>query len=224
MSIGSFTFNGFDVVVLLILLISLIIAVQRGFLREVLSLVSLLIAGAITLFVWGQFRYAVQDFISPSWLADTALGVGTFMLVYLVGVFVLTKIFGKLDAPSTKFLNRLLGAGFGIFRGLVLASLGVMVLTASYRASQDAAEFREYIAQNEASLPPDIIEKMPESMRQQMEAEAKPLPSYLENSTFYPLLNSIGDVIRNLPFAKWQSYADRIKDGDIDGITQEILQ
>ncbi len=224
MSIGSFTFNGFDVVVLLILLISLIIAVQRGFLREVMSLVALLLAGVITLFVWGQFRYAAQSFISPGWLADAALGAGTFALVYLIAVFILTKIFGKLDAPSTKFINRVLGAGFGILRGLILASLGVMVLTASHRASEDAQEFREYIAQNEASLPADIMEKMPESMREQMEAEPKPLPEYLEKSAFYPLLNRIGDMIRALPFAEMRSYADRIKDGDIDGISREILQ
>ena len=74
MSIGPFSFNGFDVVVLVILLISLIIALQRGFLREMLSLVALLLAGVITLFVWGRFRFQVQEIISPSWLADATLG------------------------------------------------------------------------------------------------------------------------------------------------------
>lgn len=222
MSIGSFTFNGFDVVVLLILLISLIIAVQRGFLREVLSLAALLIAGIITLFVWGQFRYAAQDFISPGWLADTALGVGTFMLVYLIGVFILTKIFGKLDAPSTKFINRLLGAGFGIFRGLVLASLGVMVLTSSHKASIEAQETRATLEAK--GLYEELKTTYPESFQEQMDNGVQPPPEYLQNSTFYPLLDSIGNVIRNLPFAKMRSYADRIKDGDIEGISQEILQ
>lgn len=222
MSIGPFTFNGFDVVVLLILLISLIIAIQRGFLREVLSLIGLLLASIITLFVWGKFRFAAQDFISPSWLADAALGVGTFVLVYIVGVFILSKIIGKLDAPSTKFFNRVFGAGFGIFRGLILASLIVMVLTAKYRSSQEAEEFRQYVEQEQSSLPSDFIEKMPESMRQQMESETVPLPEYLAESTFYPLLNKIGNGIRALPFAKMQSYADRIKAGDIEGIREEI--
>lgn len=224
MSIGPFTFNGFDVVVLLILLISLIIAIQRGFLREVLSLVGLLLAGIITLFVWGKFRFAAQDFISPSWLADAALGVGTFVLVYIVGVFILSKIIGKLDAPSTKFINRVLGAGFGIFRGLILASLVVMVLTAKYRSGQEAEEFRQYVEQEQSSLPDDFIKRMPESMRQQMESKAVPLPEYLVGSTFYPLLNRIGNGIRSLPIAKMQSYADRLKEGDFAGIREEINQ
>jgi len=92
MSIGQFTFNGFDVVVLLILLVSLLIAVQRGFVREIMSLLALFIAGVISLFIWGQFRYAAQDFISPSWLADVALGAGTFILVYMLFSFILTKL------------------------------------------------------------------------------------------------------------------------------------
>jgi len=145
MSIGQFTFNGFDVVVLLILLVSLLIAVQRGFVREIMSLLALFIAGVISLFIWGQFRYAAQDFISPSWLADVALGAGTFILVYMLFSFIL-------------------------------------------------------------------------------EAPAKPLPDYLAGSTFYPLLNSIGNVIRGLPFAEMRSYADRIKAGELEGISQEILK
>jgi len=224
MSIGQFTFNGFDVVVLLILLVSLLIAVQRGFVREIMSLLALFIAGVISLFIWGQFRYAAQDFISPSWLADVALGAGTFILVYMLFSFILTKLFAKFDEGPTRLINRILGAAFGVFRGLVLAALGVMVLTASHRASNEAQDFRDYISENRGSLPPDIMEKMPESMRAQMEAPAKPLPDYLAGSTFYPLLNSIGNVIRGLPFAEMRSYADRIKAGELEGISQEILK
>lgn len=224
MNIGPFSFNGFDVVVLVILLISLIIALQRGFLREVLSLIALLLAGVLTLFIWGRFRYDVQDFISPSWLADGTLGVGTFLLVYLLSVFILSKVFGKLKASPAKLLNRVLGAVFGIARGLILAALGVMVLTASHRSSVEAQDFKRDIIENPGMYPTDIMEKMPESMREQMLAPSKPLPTYLETSTFYPLLNSIGNIIQNLPYAEWKSYADRIKDGDINGISRELTQ
>lgn len=224
MSIGPFSFNGFDVVVLVILLISLIIAIQRGFLREVLSLVALLLAGVLTLFVWGRFRYDVQDFINPTWLADVTLGVGTFILVYILSVFILSKLFGKMEAPPAKFLNRAMGAVFGIARGLILAALGVMVLTASHRSSLEAQDFKNDILQNPGIYPSDIMDRMPESMREQMDAPPKPLPDYLETSTFYPILDSIGDMIRNLPYADFKSYADRIKDGDIDSIRREITQ
>ena len=66
MSIGPWDFNGFDIVVLLVLLISLLMAASRGLMRELTSIMALLIATVAALFIYGRFRFAAQDFISPS--------------------------------------------------------------------------------------------------------------------------------------------------------------
>jgi len=222
MSIGPWDFNGFDIVVLLILLISLLYAANRGLMRELTSILALFIAASVALFVYGQYRFAAQDLISPSWLADGALGLGAFSLAYMIMVFLLSGLVKKLKGKEIGFIDRLLGAGFGVARGLVVASLGVMLLTSQYRASQDAQEFKDYISDNQGDIPPEVLEKMPRSMKQQMEAPEAKLPAMLQDSTFYPLLAKIGDGIRALPFAKMRSYADRIKDGDIESIVEEI--
>lgn len=222
MSIGPWDFTGFDVVVLLVLLISLIMAAQRGLARELTSLLALLIASAIALFVYGRFRFAAQDFISPSWLADGALGLGTFAFAYMLMVFLLSGIVKSLKGKNVGLIDRLFGAGFGVMRGLLVAALGVMLLTSQYRASQEAQDFKDYISQNEGNVPAEILEKMPRSMKEQMEAPPAELPKLLENSTFYPLLAKIGDGVRALPFTKMRSYADRVKDGDIQSIIEEI--
>lgn len=222
MSIGPWDFTGFDIVVLLVLLISLIMAAQRGLARELTSLLALLIASAIALFVFGRFRFAAQDFISPSWLADGALGLGTFALAYMLMVFLLSGVVKSLKGKEVGLIDRLFGAGFGVMRGLLVAALGVMLLTSQYRASQEAQEFKDYISQNQGEMSPEVLEKMPRSMREQMEAPAAELPKMLQNSTFYPLLEKIGDGVRALPFTKMRSYADRVKDGDIQSIIEEI--
>ena len=222
MSIGPWDFTGFDVVVLVILLISLLMAAQRGLAREITSLMALLIASAIALFVFGRFRFAAQDFISPSWLADGALGLGTFALAYMLILFLLSGLVKSLKGKDVGFIDRLFGAGFGVMRGLLVAALGVMLLTSQYRASQDAQEFKDYISKNQGEIPPEILDKMPKSMREQMEAPPAELPKLLQNSTFYPLLAKIGDGVRALPFTKMRSYADRVKDGDIQSIIEEI--
>lgn len=222
MSIGPWDFSGFDIVVLIILLISLLMAAQRGLARELTSLLGLLISAAIALFVFGRFRFAAQDFISPSWLADGALGLGTFALAYMLAVFLLSGVVKSLKGKNVGLIDRLLGAGFGVMRGLLVAALGVMLLTSQYRASQDAQEFKEYMSENQGEIPPEILDKMPRSMREQMEAPPAELPKLLHNSTFYPLLAKIGDGIRALPFTKMRSYADRIKAGDIQSIVEEI--
>ena len=221
-SIGPWDFNGFDVVVLIVLLISVLYAASRGFLREVISIAALLVAAIVTLFVWGQYRFAAQDFISPAWLADGALLVGVFFVAYLIMVLIMSKIGKSIAGKESGLLDRLLGAGFGVARGLIIASLGVLVLTAGNRATAEAQNYKKSLI--EQGIYNEVLSKMPKSMRDQMESDPKPIPDMLLNSTFCPLLNKIGAALRALPFAKVKTYAERIKDGDIDGITEDILE
>lgn len=220
--IGPYNFNSFDTLVLVILLISLLYAASRGFMREVISLLSLLVAAMVTLFVWGQYRFTMQGFISPSWLADAVLVIGVGMISYLILLMIMSKVGKAIAGKESGFADRVLGAAFGVLRGLIISALGVMALTAQHRASLEAQEFRQSI--EASNIPIEVIEKMPKSMREQMEAEVKPLPVMLENSTFFPLLNRIGDAIRALPFAKMRSYADRIKDGEFSELTDELTR
>lgn len=221
-TIGPWELNGFDVVVLVILLISMLYAASRGLLREVISIGSLLLAAVVTLFVWGQFRFAAQDFISPQWLADGALLVGVFFISYLIMVLIMSKIGKSIAGKESGFIDRILGAAFGIARGLIIASLGVIALTTGNRAAAEAQSYKKNLI--EQGIYNEALNKMPKSMREQMEGELKPLPDMLTESTFYPLLDKIGTGLRSLPFAKVKTYAERIKDGDIDGLTEDLLE
>lgn len=221
-SVGPYSFNGFDTGVLILLLISGLYAFARGFLREIVSIAALLFAAVATLFVYGQFRFAMRGVVSPAELADGILVLGTAFLSYFIAAMVLSKAGKTITGESPGFIDRLLGAGFGIARGLLIAALFVMFWSADYRASLDAQAFNDYIRVNPESFPPDVIAQMPKSMRDQLASEPEELPGLFVGSTFYPLLDRIGDVIRGLPFADMRSYAERIKDGDLDGVAQEI--
>jgi membrane protein required for colicin V production len=219
-SIGSFEFNGFDTAVLVLLFVSALFAFGRGFLREIISILALVIAVILTLIVYGQFRYGLRDMISLSELADGILIFGTFAVTYGISAFVLKKMRKTIDGDGPGFLDRLFGAGFGVARGLVIASLIVMAMTAKHRASQEAQEFRDLVERGEVRQ--QTLETLPKSMREQMEADPVELPAMLQNSTFFPLLDRIGDGIRALPFADMRSYAERIKDGDLDVLTDGL--
>ena len=214
MSIGPFTFTGFDVVVLLICLISLLMAASRGLARELVSVASLVIASAITLFIFGRFRFAAQDFIQPSWLADGALALGAFFLSFLLIVFLLSGVIKSLKGKDVGLIDRIFGAGFGVARGLLIASLLVMVTTASYRDAQEKQAFQESLTAEQRAA----FENAPASVKEMLSVKAVELPFFLKDSTFYPLLNKIGDGIRLLPFARVKSLAQRLKEGDIPDI------
>lgn len=221
-TIGPWDLNGFDVVVLIVLLISMLYAASRGLLREVISIASLLFAAVVTLFAWGQFRFAAQEFISIPWLADGALLIGVFFITYLIMALIMSKIGKSIAGKESGFIDRILGAAFGIARGLIIASLGVIALTTGNRAAAEAQSYKKSLI--EQGIYNEVLQKMPKVMRDQMEGDIKPLPEMLTDSTFYPLLDKIGNGLRALPFAKVKTYAERIKDGDIEGLTEDLLE
>ena len=214
MSIGSFIFSGFDVVVLLVCLVSLIMASYRGLARELVSVLALIVASVVGLFIFGRFRFAAQGLIQPNWLADGALAFGAFSLSFLLMVFLLSGLVESLKGKDIGFVDRLLGAGFGVARGLLIAALFVMVTTASYRDAQDKQVFQDSLTEEQLAA----FEDAPPSIKKMLEPKDIKLPFFLKNSSFYPLLDKIGDGIRLLPFARIKSLAERLKDSNIPDI------
>jgi uncharacterized membrane protein required for colicin V production len=221
-TIGPYQLNSFDTAVLVLLIISALYAFARGLLRELISIAALVISGLLTLIVYGQFRFAVRNMISPAELADGLLILGTGFLSYIIVAVILSKIGKTIGGETPGFIDRVLGAAFGVARGLLIASLFVIFWSADYRASLEAQDFRDYIQTNPDAFPPEVVDRMPKSMRDQLDAEAKPLPGIFVDSVFYPVLDRIGAAIRALPFADMRSYAERIKDGEISDIAEEI--
>jgi len=210
MSIGGIDLNGFDMVVILVVLISLIMAASRGLARELISILALIIAIFGALFIWGQLRFAAQDFISPAWLADGALALGSFSIIYMIVIALMSGVKKSLLGKDIGLINRILGGGFGAARGLVVMALFVMIPTASYVADRDRIEEERENIEDRTDIPDDIRERLLE--------EQQSLPEWLESSTTYPILENIGDALRTLPFADVKQVAEDLKDGELPDI------
>lgn len=122
--------TGFDVLVLIIVGVSALLAFARGFVREFLSMTALGIA--ILAVLWGLpvFREPVRSMIEPGWIADTATVVGLFLLVY-IAVRVLT---GRIhewvhDSEPLGLIDRTAGILFGVARGFAIMAIGTMIIT-----------------------------------------------------------------------------------------------
>lgn len=122
--------NGFDILVLIIVGISALLAFARGFVREVLSMAALAIA--ILAAVWGLpvFREPVRTMVKPDWVADTATVVCIFLLIY-IAVRVLT---GRIhewvhDSEPLGMIDRTAGILFGVARGFAIMAIGVLIIT-----------------------------------------------------------------------------------------------
>ncbi|WP_028534265.1 CvpA family protein [Paludibacterium yongneupense] len=117
----------FDYIVIAIVLGSIIVAVMRGLVAEVLSLGSWLIA------FWcaKQFAPAVSDWLPASLSSEGVRVVASFILVFflvwLATALARVTLTGVLDSTGLGGINRMLGAAFGLARGLVLATVLVLL-------------------------------------------------------------------------------------------------
>ena len=213
MEIGGIVFNGFDVVVLGVVLVSLLMAASRGIARELVSIIALAVSVPAALFIWGTFRPAAQDFIQPTWLADAALALGGFAGVYMIVVFLLSGLKKAMLGRDVTFAGRLLGAAFGAFRGLLVMALFVMVPTAAYIADRDRVREVDEKYEGRTDIPEDVMEDL--------RARTQSLPDWLESSSTYPILERIGDWIRALPIADIRTAADELRDGEIPDLSFE---
>lgn len=118
----------FDYLILLLCVLSTGIGIWRGFVKEALSLLTLLAA------IWLAWRFA--SVVAPS-LANWAVDPEVRVWVARVIVFVFAIVIGALASWIARQLirhtglsgvDRLLGAAFGFARGLLIVGLMVIVL------------------------------------------------------------------------------------------------
>jgi len=138
MEVAGTTFGSFDTLVLIILGISGILAFVRGLSREVISIISLVIGLAGALFLFGRYQINVQSFIKPAWLADGILLLGVFGFLYIISSFLMRGWAKAIRGRRPPLLDRILGLGFGIVRGTILASLLVLVVSSLAKDGEPA--------------------------------------------------------------------------------------
>jgi membrane protein required for colicin V production len=120
--------NGLDWLIAVILLISVILAAMRGFMFELFSL-----AGTVAGYLLAAWNYrAVGRVLSP-YLKNDLIAAGAAFLLIFLAVVVVAGICGRIARWATKsvglsFLDRLLGAAFGLLRGSIVVMVLVMAL------------------------------------------------------------------------------------------------
>jgi membrane protein required for colicin V production len=127
--LDSLPINAFDGAVALVVLVSALVALIRGFVKEVLSLAAWAGAALVTLWGFALARPYFRAFIESQLLADVAAGITLFVASLIVfamiahGTSALVRRSSSLSA-----VDRSLGFVFGIFRGLVLLGLAWLAL------------------------------------------------------------------------------------------------
>ncbi len=157
-----------DYIIIVIISISTVISLLRGFVRESLALAGWILA------VWVSFAYmhpmaiVIQPYLNlpPSILALVAF-VLLFIMTLIIGALV-TNIVGQLvDKTGLSGTDRAIGMLFGIARGIII--VGIIVLLAGFtlvpqdpwwKESALISHFQQLAVLMMELLPPEIAAKI----------------------------------------------------------------
>ncbi len=125
----------FDYVLIVIIGLSMLFALWRGFMREFISLAGLVAA----FFIAGRFSRTASELLQP-WLQNqTVSDMAGFGLIF-VGVLFLSGLVGvvirKLIPSGFTLTDRLLGLLFGMVRGILYIGLFFLVYTSYAKPNQ----------------------------------------------------------------------------------------
>ena len=133
--------NALDILLIGILSLSLIWGLFRGLVREVLALTSWVLAGWIT---W-RYGVAMGDYLM-AWLNSERLSYFAGLGVVFIGSLVVFTLISRVAYKQFRIsgltaMNRVLGAIFGIARGVVVSTL--LLFGAQFSPATEADWYRD---------------------------------------------------------------------------------
>jgi len=119
-------FTLLDVILLIVMLVSGLLAMIRGFMREVLSIAAWGIAALTTLYAFGRVTPLVQQYVQNDIAAKAIAIVGVFLGTLLIVTVLTVRISDMILDSRVGALDRTLGFLFGLGRGLVIVVIAFL--------------------------------------------------------------------------------------------------
>ena len=164
-----------DIIVLIVVAISALLAFTRGFAKEVLSLLGWVGAILTTIFVFPYVEPYALDSIGNKWLARIATCVGVFIVALVVLSIFSNFISKSIQESFISGLDRALGIIFGVFRAWVLLSILYIAISIFYEQEEHIPpDMRSAKSAPAITLGADILwSLLPDRLRQDMGAAAR---------------------------------------------------
>jgi membrane protein required for colicin V production len=167
-----------DGILLGVTLVSALLAMVRGFSREVLSILSWAAAAAAAFFFYQPVTPYVQRYIDNEKVAMAAAAAGVFVLTLIVVSFVTLRIADFIIDSRVGALDRMLGFVFGAVRGVLLVVVAMLLFNfltppesqPAWVANARSKPMLDDIgARLEAAVPQKPMELLPAKLREKLE-------------------------------------------------------
>jgi len=126
-----------DVILIAIMLISGLLAMVRGFTREVLSIFSWAMAAVAALYLTPKYANLLDPYISNPSIAQIAFAAGVFIITLIVVSLITFRVSDSVLDSRVGAFDRTLGFIFGLARGFLLVAIVFILFTALARDQPD---------------------------------------------------------------------------------------
>lgn len=109
-----------DLVVLAVMLISGLLAMVRGFMREILSIAAWGAAALVTLYSYSKLLPTAKSYFNSDTIASVAVVAGVFIGTLIIVSVITVRISDMILDSRIGALDRTLGFLFGLARGLLI--------------------------------------------------------------------------------------------------------
>lgn len=121
-----------DIAVIVIVLISGVLALARGLVREVLSVGAWVGAAIATLYLFEFAQPVARTYIEVELIADIVAGVALFVITLIALSLISHALSRRVRDSALGPLDRSLGLVFGVVRGAALVALAYLIFSALF--------------------------------------------------------------------------------------------
>ncbi len=115
-----------DIIVIVVVLISAVLAMVRGFVREVLSVASWVVAAGAAYLLYKPLVPVVKPYIQNDTVAVIVAAAAIFFVALIVASYITMRISDFVIDSKVGALDRALGFVFGAARGLLLVVIALL--------------------------------------------------------------------------------------------------
>jgi len=156
-------FNWLDLILLVILGLSVLFGVLKGFIRQIIGILAVIVGLILAVNYYPGVSDVFMQWSRSSTLSNFIAFIVIFVAVLCLGG-VLSFIFSKLMKGPLKFVNKVLGGGLGLLKGLLIS--GVIVFAMLVFPFKDDAIKQSFLAPYCLRVTKAVIYLIPDDLKE----------------------------------------------------------
>ena len=205
--------NNLDIIILIVIGISALIALSRGLVKEVLSIVGWVLSTMAVIYLLPVIMPFAKTHIANGYIAGAVSSICILILFFILWIYLTSGIVGKIRTSKLNGMDRMLGLFFGIIRAFLLIVLFNILVNWTIPAENQSEALTESkyfkIAGNFAKPLQDLI---PEETMKLIREKAKLAAPQVEEEQKREEKSDSDDLFERLAQPKIKQAAEKVEE------------